>query len=193
MQWMTPQERQESQEMMVRFRAQQRRSEKWMWEDLSKEYGKQMTCQADIMEEIDRQDTQCRTCKTCGMISSTYDKMATHIGSEKCRKRVAEKLKIEYVPLGKMPKYCVLCKKSVQTQSWKRHLQSNEHRQIKTGKSKLFLYCPLCDKDFTERSRPKRCFKNHILKNKQHKRLSKLNGGVTQELLLAKIHNTQVV
>ena len=193
MQWMTPQERQESQEMMVRFRAQQRRSEKWMWEDLSKEYGKQMTCQADIMEEIDRHDTQCRTCKTCGLISSTYDKMATHIGSEKCRKRVAEKLKIEYVPLGKMPKYCVLCKKSVQTQSWKRHLQSNEHRQIKTGKSKLFFYCPLCDRDFTKKSRPKRSFKNHILNNKQHKRFSKLNGGVTQERLLAKIHNTQVV
>ena len=193
MQWMTSQERVESQEMMVRFREQQRRSEKWMWEELSKEYGRQMTCQADIMEEIDRQDTQCRTCKTCGLISSTYDKMATHIGSEKCRKRVAEKLKIEYVPLGKMPKYCVLCKKSVQAQSWKRHLQSNEHRQIKTKKSKLFLYCPLCDRDFSERARPKRCFKNHILNNKQHKRFSKLNGGVTQELLLAKIHNTQVV
>ena len=193
MQWLTPEERIESRDMMMRFREQQRRSEKWMWESMSKECGRPMTCQADIMEEIDRQDTISRTCKTCGLICATYDKKAKHMNSENCRKRVAEKLNVEYVPHAKIPKYCVLCKKWVQTQSWKRHVYSNEHRGIQTVKSKLFLYCPLCDKDFTEKTRPKRSFKNHILNNKQHKRFSKLNGGVTQEILLAKIHNTQVV
>ena len=195
MQWMTAQERHESREMMMRFRKRQEEQNRWQWEQMTKEYGVKMTCIGDINAEIERQDTISRTCKACGLICSNYDNKARHHNSDACRRRIASQRGVVFVPESKMPKYCIQCRQNVQLQSWKRHLVSKKHRDNESSAVEHKWFCPLCDKNFNTRKRPMRCFRNHVLHNKQHLRLCKLNMGLHNQLLeqLPKIHNTQVV
>ena len=164
--WMNERERQESREMMARYRESQDRRNTWFWESLSKECGQQMTCQGDILREIDRQDTKSRTCKQCNLVLADYDKLERHRDSAKCKRRIAEQNGNEFIPEGKIPKFCMVCKTHVQTQSWVRHIKSPKH----LSKIELqLLFCTVCKKDFSKKSRPKRAYAKH-LKNKIHLR-----------------------
>ena len=179
--WMSESEKKDARESEIRRKERSAQEAKWYWKALSAEYGVEMTCQADIMREIDRQDTRSRTCKKCGLVLGDYDKLERHRDSTKCKKRIAEQNGNVFVPAWKEPKFCEVCKVKVQTQSWSRHVQSKRHLQLQLPK----LYCPICDKNFSEKSRPKRAFKNH-LKNKSH--LSALKDNVSN----TEIHNSLI-
>ena len=168
--WMTPREREQSREMMVRYRENRALRDKWFWESLSREYNQPMTCQGDILREIERNDTKSRTCRKCSLVLPDYDKLERHRDSAKCKRRIAEQNGNLFIPEGKIPKFCTVCKSYVQTQSWARHLKSLTH----LSKIELqILFCTVCKKDFSKKSRPKRAYANH-LKNKIHLRKTRL-------------------
>ena len=167
--WMSPREITESREMMARFRVTQERNSQWYWDSLSKECGKKMTCRGDIYEEIDRVETLSRTCKKCNLILPDYDKLARHKDSTRCRKRIAEINGDRYVPKHMVPKLCTICNKTILTNSWSRHIQSKKHRKLSSQQKLQKLFCTVCGKDFSKKSRPKRAYAKH-LKNKVHLR-----------------------
>ena len=174
MQWIRPEELSDIRESAKRWKLEREQRDREAYRQMSIEYGVKIECYGDILAEIDRQDEIFRTCKLCGFISSTTDRTLAHRNSEKCRKRIAEKKGIPYVPKCQLPKFCKACNTTVQACSWTRHLTSVKHLKNISGKEDVY-YCTTCHKDFTHKSRPKRSYERH-LKNKTH--LKKVNGVV---------------
>ena len=174
MQWIRPEELSEIRASAKKWKLERERRDREAYRQMSKEYGVKIECYGDLIAEIDRQDEIFRTCKLCGFISSTTDRTLAHRNSEKCRKRIAEKKGIPYVPKCQLPKFCKACNTTVQACSWTRHLTSVKHLKNISGKEDVY-YCTTCHKDFTHKSRPKRSYERH-LKNKTH--LKKANGVV---------------
>ena len=166
MQWIRPEELSEIRESAKRWKLERERRDREAYRQMTKEYGVKIECYGDILAEIDRQDEIYRTCKLCGFIESTTERIGTHRNSEKCRKRIAEKKGIRYVPKSQLPKFCKACNTFVQAKNWTRHQTAVKHLKNISGEEDVY-YCTICNKDFTHKSRPKRSYERH-LKNKIH-------------------------
>ena len=180
MQWIRPEELKDIRASALRWKVERERKDREDYRRMSVEYGVKIECYGDLIAEIDRQDTIFRTCKICKMICATTTAIFAHRGSENCRKRVAKNKGVPYVPQSKLPKYCKDCKVTLQAQNWSRHLTSTKHLQNISLKEDVF-YCSICDKDFSHKARPKRCFQRH-LKNKVHLRKSILRPSLDTSL-----------
>ena len=108
--WYNAEQQQEIRESERRWKQTQEKNRVRHMQAISREFGKKFETYADIMQEIDLLDTQSRTCKACGKVCKNYDNLGKHVGSENCRKRVAEKRGLTFVPDAKLPKYCKHCK-----------------------------------------------------------------------------------
>ena len=168
MQWIRPDELAEIRASAKKWKLERERKDREAYQQMSKEYGVKIECYGDLLAEIDRQDTLFRTCKLCKMVCATTNAILAHHNSENCRKRIAQNQGVAYVPKNKLPKFCKDCKISMQTQNWTRHLTSVKHLHNISMKEDVF-YCTICNKDFTHKARPKRCFQRH-LENKIHLR-----------------------
>ena len=160
MQWIRPDELTEIRASAKRWKLERERKDREDYRQMSKQYGVKMECYGDLIAEIDRQDTIFRTCKLCKMVCATTTAIFAHRNSENCRKRIAKNKGIPYVPNSKLPKYCKDCKVTLQTKNWTRHLTSTKHLENTSMKEDVF-YCSICKKDFSNKSRPKRCFQKH--------------------------------
>ena len=168
MQWIRPQDLPEIRANAKKWKDEREKKDRLAYEQMSREYGVKITCYGDVLAEIDRLDTVFRTCKLCGLVCSSTDKILAHNNSENCRKRIAEKKGITYVPKAKMPRFCPHCEVAVQVQSWNRHVQSKTHLN-RVMMKEVCVYCATCNKDFSKKARPRRSYQNH-LKNKVHLR-----------------------
>ena len=175
MEFHTPAQRQELRESDRRWKLTQEKSRVRHMQAISREFGKKFETYADIMQEIDALDTLSRTCKACGLLCNDYDKLARHVGSERCRRRVCDKQGKIFTPDAELPKYCKHCKMTMQTKSWSRHIKSTKHINNVANENRLPLYCPICNKEFFKMKRPRRSFHEHLTKNPQHKKLIKDN------------------
>ena len=175
MEFITPAQRQEIRESDRRpSLTQGNRSRRHTW-GVSREFGKKFETYADIMEEIDALDTQSRTCKACGLICNDYDKLARHVGSERCRERLCKKQGKIFTPDAEIPKYCKHCKMTMQKKSWTRHIKSVKHINNVAKENRLPIFCPICNKDFFHMKRPRRQFEKHLARNVKHKKLCRDN------------------
>ena len=168
MQWIRPEELSDIRASAKKWKLERERKDREDYRQMSKEYGVKIECYGDLIAEIDRQDTIFRTCKLCKMVCATTTAILAHRNSENCRKRIAQQSGLPYLPKTKLPKYCKYCKIVLQAQNWKRHLTSTKHLENISMKEDVF-YCSICNKDFTHKARPKRCFQKH-LDNKIHLR-----------------------
>ena len=175
MEFITPAQRQEIRESDRRWKLTQEKSRVRHMQAISREFGKKFETYADIMQEIDALDTLSRTCKACGLLCSDYDKLARHVGSEKCRRRVCEKQGKIFTPDAELPKYCRPCKMTMQRKSWSRHIKSVKHINNVSNENRLPIFCPICKKDFFHMVRPRREFEKHLARNVKHKKLCKDN------------------
>jgi hypothetical protein len=175
MDWYTAEQRVELRESERRWKINQETNRVRHMQAISREFGKKFETYADLMNEIDLLDTQSRTCKACGLICNDYDKLARHVGSERCRERLCKKQGKIFTPDAEIPKYCKHCKDTMQTKSWSRHIKSKKHINNVSKQNSLPIYCSICNKDFFQMKRPRRSFYEHLTKNPKHRKLCKDN------------------
>ena len=175
MQWYTAKQREELREGERRWKLTQEKNRVRHMQSISREFGKKFETYGDLMNEIDLLDTQSRTCKACGFICNDYDKLAKHVGSERCRRRMCEKQGKVFTPDAEIPKFCPHCKEMMQRKSWSRHIKSVKHINNVSNENRLPIFCPICKKDFFHMVRPRREFEKHLARNVKHKKLCKNN------------------
>ena len=114
----------------------------------------------DVWAQIDNNMNAAKKCLKCGTCCKTFDHLHTHINSRACKRKVAEQKGEIYCDPGDVMKYCVICKGTVKTSSWERHLRTQKHNENLRRNGNVFK-CIVCDtKDFTG-PRAKRNLKRH--------------------------------
>ena len=122
-------------------------------------------------EIIQEDDIKRATCPLCGIIYRSEIHMLQHKDMLRCRKRQAHNKGETYVPFEQQPVHCDLCDKTMQQRRWGGHINSQAHKLnviIKDGRA---FNCPVCDKNFTSGTRPKRMLLNHLTRKIHLKKL----------------------
>ena len=121
---------------------------------------------------IQEDDIRRATCTLCGMLCQSETHMLQHRDMLRCRKQQAKNKGETYVPENKRPVHCDICDKTMQQQRWSQHVNSNAHKLNVIISDERAFYCPICDKNFTSGTRPKRMLKNHLSRSIHLRKLS---------------------
>ena len=123
-------------------------------------------------EIIDEDNIKRATCPLCGQICLSEIHMLQHKDMLRCRKKQAKNKGETYVPPHKRPVHCDLCDKTMQQQRWGYHCDSQAHKLNVIIKDGTAFNCPICDKNFSCGTRPKRMLLNHLSRKIHLKKLT---------------------
>ena len=142
--------------------------------------------------EIIQDDNMKRaTCPLCGILCQSEIHMLQHKGMLRCRKKQAENKGESYLPPCKRPVHCDICDVTMQQQRWSDHVKSKAHKFnviIQDGRA---FNCPICDKDFSSGTRPKRMLKKHLERPIHLKKLSHPRNRASHDAV-CKLHGFEI-
>ncbi len=162
-----------------RFREESRKDQQLKFALDSEEFGVTLRSLNDYDRLCEELVEKALTCKVCSLVCTDFNRLEKHQDSDACRKQIAERDGVEYVPRAKEKLYCPICKQYYPRYGLKRHEESTKHLgNLKKIRCEERFECVLCHKVF-KGPRAKRLLKRHRISGKKHlKRVAALKPSI---------------